>query len=249
MLPVYSVTYVTGSNHSFSSPPLGEITEGESRVRKAFFRSLLGRLAMSKEINRKEERLEADGLSIGYFEAGNGNPMIVFPAKDGDLNDPLLRKLAESHRIISLNLSSSNSAAANQLAEKLPGALTSLGIEQYSVMGISAGAGHALALAIAAPERIDKLILLSPLLSEGAELLDLAEVKAATLVLVGTRDTSGAIEAGRLCRERIRSCHLAFVYGAGHAIAADRLEACLDSIVQFLEQGEQFIIFRESQVI
>jgi len=97
---------------------------------------------------------------------------------------------------------------------------------------------------------VDRLILLSPLqLSEGAELLDLADVKAATLVLVGTRDTSGAIEAGRLCRERIRSCHLAFVYGAGHAIAVDRLEACLDSIVQFLEQGEQFIIFRESQVI
>ena len=218
-------------------------------MRKAFFRSLLGRLAMSKEINRKEERLEADGLSIGYFEAGNGNPTIVFPAKDGDLNDPLLRKLAESHRVISLDLSNGESATAHELAEKLPRVLPTLGIEQCSVMGISAGARPALALAIAAPESIDKLILLSPLLSEGAELLDLAEVKAATLVLVGTRDTSGAIEAGRLCRERIRSCHLSFVYGAGHALAADRLEACLDSIVQFLEQGEQFIIFRESQVI
>ena len=80
-------------------------------------------------------------------------------------------------------------------------------------------------------------------------LLQWAGISAATLVLVGTRDTSGAIEAGRLCREKIQSCHLSFVYGAGHALAGDRPEACLNPIVQFLEQGEQFIIFRESQVI
>lgn len=205
---------------------------------------------MAKELNLKEQRLETDGLSIGYFETGNGDPVVVFPAKDGEFDDPLLRKLAESHRIISLNLSSRDFASANRIAEKLPRALTSMGIERYSVMGISAGARPALALAIAVSERIDRLILLSPLqLSEGAELLDLAGVKAATLVLVGTRDTPGAIEAGRLCRERIPSCHLSFVYGAGHALAGDRAEACLNPIAQFLEEGEQFIIFRESQVI
>ncbi len=98
-----------------------------------------------------------------------------------------------------------------------------MGIGRCSAIGISAGARPALALAIAAPELIDRLILLSPLqLFEGTELLDLAGVKAATLVLVGTRDTSGAIEAGRLCRERIGSCHLSLVYGAGHAVADDR---------------------------
>jgi pimeloyl-ACP methyl ester carboxylesterase len=207
-------------------------------------------MAMAKELNRKEQRLETDGLSIGYFEAGNGDPVIVFPSKDGDFADPLLSKAAESHRIISLILPSHDFAAVKQVAEKLPRVLTSLGIDRYAVMGISAGAHPALALAIAAPERIDRLILLSPLqLFEGAELLDLADVKTATLVLVGTRDTSGAIEAGRLCRERIHSCHLSFVYGAGHAVASDRPEACLGPIVQFLEQGEQFIIFHESQVI
>jgi pimeloyl-ACP methyl ester carboxylesterase len=210
----------------------------------------MGRMAMAKERNVKEQTLEADGFSIGCFEAGNGDPVIVFPAKDGELTDPLLKKLAQSHRIISLNLSSHDFARANHVVEKLPRALISLGIEQCSVMGISTGARPALALAIAAPERVDKLILLSPLqLAEGNELLDLAGVKAATLVLVGTDDTPGAIEAGRLCRERIRSCHLSFIYGAGHGLAGDRPEACLDPIVQFLEQGEQFIIFRESQVI
>jgi pimeloyl-ACP methyl ester carboxylesterase len=207
-------------------------------------------MAMAKELNSKEQRLETDGLSIGYFEAGNGDPVVVFPAEDGELTDPLLKKLAESHRIISLNLSSRDFVSTNQVAEKLPRALTSIGIERCSVMGISAGARLALALAIAAPGRIDRLILLSPLqLSEGSASPDLAGVKAATLVLVGTRDTPDAIEAGRLCRERISSCHLSFVYGAGHALAGDRPETCLNPIMQFLEQGEQFIIFRESQVI
>ena len=72
---------------------------------------------------------------------------------------------------------------------------------------------------------------------------------AATLVLVGTQDAPDAIAAGRLCREKIRSCHLSFVYGAGQMLVSDRVEACLNPIVQFLEEGEQFIIFRESQVV
>jgi pimeloyl-ACP methyl ester carboxylesterase len=207
-------------------------------------------MAMAKELNSKEQRLESDGLSISYFEAGNGHPVIVFPAKEGELADPLVRKLAESHRIISLNLSSGDFASANQLAEKLPRALTSIGIGQYSVMGISAGALHALALAIAAPELIDRLILLAPTkLSADGGSLDFNRVSAATLVLVGTRDRSGALEAGRLCRERIQSCHLSFVYGAGHEMASERPEAFLDAIGQFLKEGEQFIIFHESQEI
>jgi hypothetical protein len=208
-------------------------------------------MAMAKDLSRKEQTLESDGFSsISYVEVGTGAPLVMLPAGDGDLADPLFGKLAESHRIICLNLSSSDFTMANRVAERLPRALTSIGIEQFSVMGISAGARPAVALAIAAPERVDRLILLSPLeLSEGAESLDLASIKSATLVLVGTSDRPGAAEAGRLCRERIRSCHLSFVYSAGPALTANRPEACLNPIVQFLEQGEQFIIFRESQMI
>jgi pimeloyl-ACP methyl ester carboxylesterase len=205
---------------------------------------------MAKELDREAKKLEADGLTISYFEVGNGAPVIIFPARDSELNHRLLNKLAESYRVICFDPIGRDFPAVNQIAEKLPHALTSIGIEPYSVIGIAAGARPALALAIAAPERADRLILLSPLqLFESGELLDLAGVKAATLVLVGTRDAPDAIEAGRLCREKIPSCHLSFVYGAGHVLAGDRLEACLDPILQFLEEGEQFIIFRESQVV
>jgi pimeloyl-ACP methyl ester carboxylesterase len=135
------------------------------------------------------------------------------------------------------------------MAEKLPSVLTHLAGEHCSIIGISTGASAAIALAAAAPERIDKLILLSPLLSDTAELPDFTRVKAATLVLVGTGDTPAVIEMGRLCREKISSCHLSFIYGVRHALMADRPQACLDPMLQFLEEGEQFIIFRESQAI
>src|ERR1700724_1120961 len=117
---------------------------------------------MSNELNGRRQRLVTDGLSIDFFEAGDGHPVIVFPAKDADFSNPLLTKLAESRRVIFLNPSTSDFVAVSQLAQKLPHAFARMGIEQCSVIGISAGARPALALAIAAPKLIDRLILLSP---------------------------------------------------------------------------------------
>jgi pimeloyl-ACP methyl ester carboxylesterase len=202
------------------------------------------------EMNAKPGTLEADGLRVHYLEAGSGEPLVVFPDRDGELFDSLLDKLAGRSRVIAFDLSAGGMITPRDVAAKLSQGLPRLGVDRYAVMGVAHGAALALAQAIAAPEQIDKLILLSPRFAQTAEAAaNLAQVKAPTLVLVGTRDASGSVEAGRLCREKIRVCHLSFVYDAGHAVAADRLEACADSIADFLEQGEQFIIFRESQMI
>jgi pimeloyl-ACP methyl ester carboxylesterase len=204
---------------------------------------------MAKQLNRNEQSLQVEGLTIDYFETGTGKPIIIFRSAN-ELTDPLLTKLAQSHHIIAVSPSGPDSETANQLGEGLNRALTRLRIEPRNVIGISGGARSALAIAIAAPQSVERLILLSPLTpSHGAGSPDLAAVEAATLVLVGTGDTQEAIATGRLCRERIPSCHLSFVYGAGHEVARERPEACLNPIIEFLEQGEQFIIFRESQVI
>jgi pimeloyl-ACP methyl ester carboxylesterase len=205
---------------------------------------------MPAEMKAKPGTLEADGLRVHYFEAGSGEPMIVFPDRDGELFDSLLDKLAERNRVIAFDLSAGGTITPRDVAAKLSHGLPRLGVDRYAVMGVAAGASLALAQAIAAPEQIDKLILLSPQFARSTEAVaNLAQVKAPTLVLVGTRDASGSIEGGRLCREKIRVCHLSFVYDAGHAVASDRLEACADPIADFLDQGEQFIIFRESQMI
>ncbi len=47
---------------------------------------------MSNELDRRRQRLVIDGLSIDYFEAGDGHPVIVFPAKDADSSNSLLTK-------------------------------------------------------------------------------------------------------------------------------------------------------------
>jgi pimeloyl-ACP methyl ester carboxylesterase len=206
--------------------------------------------ATPAEMKAKPGTLEADGLRVHYLEAGSGEPLIVFPDRDGELFDSLLDKLAGRNRVIAFDLSAGGTITPRDVAAKLSQGLPRLGVDRYAVMGVAHGASLALAQAIAAPEQIDKLILLSPRFAQSAEAVaNLAQVKAPTLALVGTRDASGSVEAGRLCREKIRVCHLSFVYDAGHAVAADRLEACVDSIADFLDQGEQFIIFRESQMI
>lgn len=68
-------------------------------------------------------------------------------------------------------------------------------------------------------------------------------------VRIGSRDRSGSREAGRLCRAQIPECYLLLVYEAGQAIAADRREACLSPIREFLTQGEGFIVSHDSQLI
>ena len=197
----------------------------------------------------KEGTLEADGVRLRYAEAGSGEPLVVFGSGDGELFDPLLIKLAGHNRVIALE-KNTGGAPVDDLAAKVSRGLVRLGVERHSVMGIAGGAAIALAAAIAAPARIDKLILLSPEWRQSAEpAIDLAQVKAPTLVIAGTEDNSGSVEAGRLCRERIRSCHLLLVYDAGHAVARDRLEACARAIADFLEQGEMFAVSRESQMI
>ncbi len=204
---------------------------------------------MPNERQRVEKTLEIDGVSIGCFETGEGDPLIVFPAEDDRSPDPVIGKLAESYRIICFEVPHGRYRNPAGWADKLPAFLSSLQIGACSLIGISEGSRPAVAFTLAAPERIARLMLLSPLLTNGTESLDLAKIKTATLVLVGTGDAPAAIDSGRQCRESIPSCHLSFVYGAGQKLTRDRPQACLDPVIQFLEEGEQFIIFRESQVI
>jgi pimeloyl-ACP methyl ester carboxylesterase len=203
---------------------------------------------MPKEFERNQLMLHIDDSLVPYFERGNGDPVVVFPARD-DAATAIIDKLAESHRVIAFDLSSVAELSTDKLAEKILAALTGIGVDHFGVIGIQSDACAALALAIAAPQRAERLILISARISRSGQLPDLGAVKSPTLVLAGTRDAPAAIEAGRLCRERISSCHLSFVYGAGNAMSADSLEACLSPVLQFLEEGEQFIIVRESQAI
>jgi pimeloyl-ACP methyl ester carboxylesterase len=196
--------------------------------------------------------LECNGLSIRYAEAGEGKAVVVFPASEGVLFDEVAAALAAHHRVFILDVSTLDTSKLYDSAQSLAQALARLGVASFSVIGMSRGVTSALTQAVSTPEQVQRLILVSPPLAavQHPELsAKLREVKAPTLVLVGTRDHSGSREAGHLCRERIPACYLVLVYDAGHEIAADRHDACLSPLREFLEQGEGFIVSHESQMI
>jgi pimeloyl-ACP methyl ester carboxylesterase len=200
----------------------------------------------------KKGVLECNGLTIRYAESGEGRPVVLFPAGGGELFSDVVTELAAQHRVIVLDVPVFGLEKVRDFAESLSQSLTRLDVVSFSVIGVAQGATLALGQAVYTPGQIHRLILLSPPLASvqspdlGARL---REVKAPTLVLVGTRDRSGSRDAGRRCREQIPACHLLLVYDAGHAITTDRREACLSPIGEFLEQGEGFIVSHDSQLI
>jgi pimeloyl-ACP methyl ester carboxylesterase len=77
----------------------------------------------------------------------------------------------------------------------------------------------------------------------------LPQLKAPTLVVFGTRDAMIPPEMGHFYKELIPNCHLIFAYDAGHAIGAERPEAFVEVVADFLERHEAFVISRTETVI
>jgi pyruvate dehydrogenase E2 component (dihydrolipoamide acetyltransferase) len=77
----------------------------------------------------------------------------------------------------------------------------------------------------------------------------LAEISCATLVLFGSEDQMVAPEAARIYRARIPNSHIAFVYDAGHLIEAERPEALVNAVSDYVELRETFIVGRQTGII
>jgi len=70
-----------------------------------------------------------------------------------------------------------------------------------------------------------------------------------TLVLFGTLDRVIPPEMGRHYKELLPNGHLVLVYDAGHAIGAERPEAFVEVVTDFLDRHEAFLISRNDTVI
>jgi pimeloyl-ACP methyl ester carboxylesterase len=70
-----------------------------------------------------------------------------------------------------------------------------------------------------------------------------------TLVVFGTLDSVIPPAMGRIYKELMPNSHLVFVYDAGHVIAAERPEAFVDVVTDFLERGDAFLISRAKTVV
>jgi len=77
----------------------------------------------------------------------------------------------------------------------------------------------------------------------------LGEIPCATLVLFGSEDKMVAPEAARLYRAQIPNSNIAFVYDAGHLIEAERPEALVNAVSDYVALRETFIVGRQTGII
>jgi pimeloyl-ACP methyl ester carboxylesterase len=159
--------------------------------------------------------------------------------------------LAQTFRVIDLEVAENGSASIEDLARDLNAAVTALGIERYSIIGASHAATVALWMAILRPESVEAIVLSAPAAPPRDESFEkrAAELPQPVLVLLGTDDTGTPPECARLYRELLQNCHIMFVYGAGQAIDADRPEAFASVVGDFLTRKEQFVVRETSAVI
>jgi pimeloyl-ACP methyl ester carboxylesterase len=189
---------------------------------------------------------------IRHVEAGNGHPIIYLHEYGGLQLSPGNELLAQTFRVIALELPENRSSASiEDLARNLNAAVATLGIERYSVMGTSFGSTAALWMAILRPESVEAIVLSAPAAPPRDESFEkrAAELPQPVLVLLGTDDKVTPPESARLYREFLQSCHIVFVYGAAQAIDADRPEAFASVVGDFLTRKEQFVVRETSALI
>jgi pimeloyl-ACP methyl ester carboxylesterase len=77
----------------------------------------------------------------------------------------------------------------------------------------------------------------------------LGEIACATLVVFGSKDRLVASEAASIYRAQIPNCNLSLVYDTGHVIVAERPEALISLVADYVERRETFIVGRQNRMI
>jgi pimeloyl-ACP methyl ester carboxylesterase len=70
----------------------------------------------------------------------------------------------------------------------------------------------------------------------------LPQIKARTLIVMGTKDTIAPVASAYRVRDGIAQSHLSFIYGAAHALEFDAPERVGPLVARFLERGEAFVV-------
>jgi len=77
----------------------------------------------------------------------------------------------------------------------------------------------------------------------------LGDIHCPTLAVFGQADRLVSSQAPRVYREKIPNCNIALVYDAGHCIIGDRPEALLNTVMDYAEHWETFIVGHQSGLI
>jgi len=151
---------------------------------------------------------------------------------------PLAERLARDHRVVSLGASSASARAVAELSPPL---------ERFVLIGQSTGAEAALALARATGDACAGLILIAPLLAP------LPAPDAAPdipmLLLLGTDDARVPPSAAPAICAALPRAHPILIYGAGHALDWERVDAVAAVTRDFIARLDKFIVRDASDVL
>ncbi len=77
----------------------------------------------------------------------------------------------------------------------------------------------------------------------------LGDIGCATLIVFGLADKTVESAAAAIYREKIANSNVSIVYDAGHVIVAERPEALIDAVSDYVERRETFIVGRQRRII
>lgn len=196
--------------------------------------------------------LDVGAHPVHVVERGAGPPLVLvhgFAGSTYDWEEHLLEPLSRSHRIIALDLygmgfSDRDDAMPYGLdlwSEQLRGTLDALGIERATVAGHSMGGAVAAAFAAAHPDRVERLVLVAPVvpLEEGQRALffRILEQPGAGEALLGWYDHlpvlpgfSEAYHARARAAFRIRGTRRALLRWVREGYDAAQLHAAYDRV-------------------
>jgi pimeloyl-ACP methyl ester carboxylesterase len=222
-----------------------------------------------------QSTIETDGFSIPYAEAGQGDALVCLQ-ESGLRLSRAHELIAQRRHLIALETSglarsSARATSLKELAHTMHTAVSSLGIDHFSILANSVGARLALWMAIAQPRRVPSVVLLASTatpLPPGLEVkpeapathvigphsddefeVGVSSLETPVLALVGTNDPAISSATAPIYREKLRNFHLVMVYDAGTAMDAERPEAVAAVVDDFLTREGSFIVRNKSGII
>lgn len=116
----------------------------------------------------EERTVTVDGLAIRYYQAGEGDPLIVLHGAGGIRFSRALDLLAQDRLVVYVEMPGwgrqpdYHCETLEQLAATVAATVAAIGIDRYDLLGTSLGGAVATHLALDYPERVHSLVLAAP---------------------------------------------------------------------------------------
>ncbi|MEV4581556.1 alpha/beta hydrolase [Nonomuraea jabiensis] len=120
------------------------------------------------DIRFEERRVEADGFTVRYVEAGDGPPLVMLHGAGGLALNAAHSLLAQRFRVLAFECPgfqgevNDRTKNGREMAATIAAAVEALGVDSYALQGTSMGGVIACWLAVQFPERLTSLILEAP---------------------------------------------------------------------------------------